>query len=207
MQMDIRFQTLTFLITRSQFSRFASRNQPCLRPSCSRRDSQQPSSQGGGDGDGNKNNKNSDKFSTDWDKAWTRFKKQGKNTIFSGFSPNKYVSWNPRRSDYPLSEEVDPIKRTERSNLMLWTSPKFSLSFFVCFFVSVNRTSDSVAMDVLRGSVKHSKGSKVMLPPKRGQVKVSIASGFVRMVSKVISKAVALGRKTRKARKVIAEEV
>lgn len=73
--------------------------------------------------------------------------------------------------------------------------------------MSVNRTSDSVAMDVLRGSVKHSKGSKVMLPPKRGQVKVRIASSFVRMVSKVISKAVALGRKTRKARKVIAEEV
>ncbi|XP_058215497.1 uncharacterized protein LOC131326660 [Rhododendron vialii] len=129
MQMDIRFQTLTFLIvTRSQFSRSASRNQPCLKPSCSRRDSQQPSSQGGGGGDdGNQNNKNSDKFSTDWDKAWTRFKKQGKNTIFSGFSPNKYVSWNPRRSDYPLSEEVDPIKRTERSNLMLWTSPSFTL--------------------------------------------------------------------------------
>lgn len=47
--------------------------------------------------------------------------------MFSELNPNKYVSWNPRRSDYPLTEEVDPIKRTERSNLMLWTSPKFTL--------------------------------------------------------------------------------
>ncbi|EXB84819.1 hypothetical protein L484_003852 [Morus notabilis] len=71
----------------------------------------------------------SDKYSTDWDKAWSRFRKQGKKkSIFSDFSPNKYVSWNPRRSDYPLSEEVDPIKRTERSNLMFWTSPGFTLA-------------------------------------------------------------------------------
>lgn len=73
--------------------------------------------------------------------------------------------------------------------------------------MSLNRTSGSVAMYVLSRSVKHRKGSKVMLPPKRGQVKVRIARSFVGMVSKVISKAVALGRKTRKARKVIAEEL
>lgn len=63
---------------------------------------------------------------------------------------------------------------------------------------------------MLSGSVKHRKASKVMLPPKRGQVKVRIARSFVEMVSRVISKVVALGRsgrKTRKARKVIAEEV
>ncbi|KAF3442080.1 hypothetical protein FNV43_RR15996 [Rhamnella rubrinervis] len=71
----------------------------------------------------------SDKYSTDWDKAWKSFRKQGKKkSLFSQFSPNKYVSWNPRRSNYPLSEEVDPIKRTERSNLMLWTSPRFTLA-------------------------------------------------------------------------------
>ena len=68
-----------------------------------------------------------DKYSTDWDKAWSNFRKQGKKTLFSQFSPDKYVSWNPRRSDFPLSEEVDPIKRTERSNLKLWTSPSFTL--------------------------------------------------------------------------------
>lgn len=65
--------------------------------------------------------------STDWDKAWSNFRKRGKKRLFSEFSPDKYVSWNPRRSNYPLSEEVDPIKRTERSNLMLWTSPGFTL--------------------------------------------------------------------------------
>ncbi|KAF4400870.1 hypothetical protein G4B88_004413 [Cannabis sativa] len=71
-----------------------------------------------------------DKFSMDWDKAWSSFRKQGgkKKSLFSQFSPNKYVSWNPRRSNYPLSEEVDPIKRAERSNLMLWTSPGFTLA-------------------------------------------------------------------------------
>lgn len=69
-----------------------------------------------------------DKFSTDWDKAWSSFRKKGKKTLFSDFSPDKYVSWNPRRSEFPLSEEVDPIKRTERSNLMLWTSPRFTLA-------------------------------------------------------------------------------
>ncbi|XP_057801385.1 uncharacterized protein LOC131016700 [Salvia miltiorrhiza] len=66
----------------------------------------------------NDDNSNDDKFSRDWDKAWSSFKKKGKKTLFSGFSPDKYVSWNPRRSEYPLSEEVDPIKRSERSNLM-----------------------------------------------------------------------------------------
>ena len=68
-----------------------------------------------------------DTSSTDWDKAWSTFKKKGKKTLFSEFSPNKYVTWNPPRSEYPLSEEVDPIKRAERSNLMLWTSPRFTL--------------------------------------------------------------------------------
>ncbi|GKV05705.1 hypothetical protein SLEP1_g17683 [Rubroshorea leprosula] len=84
---------------------------------CSRRD---PSNQKDGESNG-------DKSTTDWDKAWSNFRKQGKKSFFSRFSPNKYVSWNPRQSNYPLSEEVDPIKRTERSNLRLWTSPEFTL--------------------------------------------------------------------------------
>lgn len=67
-----------------------------------------------------------DKFSTNWDKAWSSYRKKGKKNLFSQFT-DKYVSWNPRRSDYPLSEEVDPIKRTEKSNLMLWTSRTFTL--------------------------------------------------------------------------------
>ncbi|KAG6527813.1 hypothetical protein ZIOFF_009943 [Zingiber officinale] len=87
-------------------------------PRCSKNDSQLS--------DNRKNNKG-ERPSTDWDKAWSRFRKQGKKAMFSEFNPNKYVSWNPRRSHYPLSEEVDPIKRIERSNLKLWTSPKFTL--------------------------------------------------------------------------------
>ncbi|OAY77658.1 hypothetical protein ACMD2_21107 [Ananas comosus] len=89
-----------------------------LRPRCSRDDSRS-----------RKNGKNDDgeRLSTDWDKAWSNFRKKGKKTLFSQFKPDKYVSWNPRRTEYPLSEEIDPIKRTERSNLMLWTSPKFTL--------------------------------------------------------------------------------
>ncbi|XP_052174721.1 uncharacterized protein LOC127789775 [Diospyros lotus] len=120
--MDIRFRFGSFS-TSNQSSWSNRRNQKALRTSCSRTGGpQQPPEENGG------NDKNQgDKFSTDWDKAWSRFKKRGKKTIFSDFSPNKYVSWNPRRSDYPLSEEIDPIKRTERSNLMLWTSPSFTL--------------------------------------------------------------------------------
>ncbi|XP_058098292.1 uncharacterized protein LOC131243161 isoform X1 [Magnolia sinica] len=91
-----------------------------VKPRCSKNSSQPPKN-------GNRNSKG-DRVPTDWDKAWSSFRKQGKKTLFSRFTPDKYVSWNPRRSEYPLSEEVDPIKRTERSNLMLWTSPKFTLA-------------------------------------------------------------------------------
>ncbi|GMH30091.1 hypothetical protein Nepgr_031934 [Nepenthes gracilis] len=98
-----------------------------LRTYCSRKSSQQPQQNGGGDDDSN-SSKRGDKFSMDWDKAWSSFKKQGKKTTASRFSPDKYVSRNPRPSNYPLSEEVDPIKRTERSNLMLWTSQTFTLT-------------------------------------------------------------------------------
>ncbi|CAK8543798.1 unnamed protein product [Lathyrus sativus] len=101
--------------------RFTSRNQTFssyfpFKVVCSKRDE----SQRNGDNKG-------DKSSTDWDKAWSKFKKQGKKTLFSNFSADKYVSWNPKRSDFPLSEEVDPIKRTERSNLKFWNSPTFTL--------------------------------------------------------------------------------
>ncbi|XWS59731.1 hypothetical protein CRYUN_Cryun08bG0147100 [Craigia yunnanensis] len=95
-------------------------SKPCssLKTFCSKKDSQQPQQNGDNRGD---------KFSADWDKAWSNFRKQSKKSFLSGFSPDKYVTWNPRQSNYPLSEEVDPIKRTERSNLMLWTSPGFTL--------------------------------------------------------------------------------
>ena len=65
---------------------------------------------------------------TDWDKAWAKFKRSSKKSLFSSkFNVDKYVTWNPRRSEYPLSEEVDPIRKTERSNLNVWTSPQFTL--------------------------------------------------------------------------------
>ncbi|CAI9098094.1 OLC1v1034678C1 [Oldenlandia corymbosa var. corymbosa] len=94
-------------------------------PRCSKKDS--PNQNGDGNTNNNDDKNGGDKFSTDWDKAWSNFKKQGKKTLFPKFSADKYVSWNPRRSDYPLSEEVDPIKRTERSNLRFWNSPTFTL--------------------------------------------------------------------------------
>ncbi|KAI7996255.1 hypothetical protein LOK49_LG10G01837 [Camellia lanceoleosa] len=118
--MDIRFRFGSFLASHNLRSTSSRIQKPLIKPCCSsRRDSQQ------NDDD---NNNRGDKFSTDWDKAWSSYRKQGKKTIFSEFSPNKYVTWNPTRSNYPLSEEVDPIKRTERSNLMLWTSPSFTLA-------------------------------------------------------------------------------
>ncbi|KAK8953218.1 Auxin response factor 6 [Platanthera guangdongensis] len=69
----------------------------------------------------------SDRQSVDWDKAWSSFRKRGKNSLFSRLKLDKYVRWNPWRSEYPMSEETDPIKRAERSNLELWTSPGFTL--------------------------------------------------------------------------------
>ncbi|KAG8648476.1 uncharacterized protein LOC110620329 [Manihot esculenta] len=121
MQMDMQAH-LSYSFSSSRVGKFSPpsfSNYYPLRPFCSRDQKSRDPNPDGGD--------NGDKFSTDWDKAWSNFRKQGKKTLFSQFSPNKYVSWNPRRSDYPLSEEVDPIKRTERSNLMLWTSPRFTL--------------------------------------------------------------------------------
>ncbi|KAL8149856.1 hypothetical protein AgCh_006757 [Apium graveolens] len=117
--MDIQLRFRTEMVSHS-----LSWNWTCQKPHASpcRSSQQSPPPQ-----NGDNNNNKGDKSSTDWDKAWSSFKKQGKKSIFSQFSPNKYVTWNPRRSNYPLSEEVDPIKRTERSNLMLWTSPKFTL--------------------------------------------------------------------------------
>ncbi|XP_027174885.1 uncharacterized protein LOC113774572 [Coffea eugenioides] len=121
--MDIR---LAFGSISSYTLRPDSRNRNAFSfiPYCSRKDSKrQPQQNGNNDGD---DRNGGDKFSTDWDKAWSSYRKRGKKTLFSQFS-DKYVSWNPRRSDYPLSEEVDPIKRTEKSNLKLWTSQSFTL--------------------------------------------------------------------------------
>ncbi|KAF6134872.1 hypothetical protein GIB67_002273 [Kingdonia uniflora] len=114
--MDLLFGRVT---TNNLCSRTrASSSSPLKSPTCSNNNN-----------NNEENNINKgDKSSTDWDKAWLSFRKRGKKSLFSQFNPNKYVSWNPRRSNYPLSEEVDPIKRAEKSNLMLWTSPKFTIA-------------------------------------------------------------------------------
>lgn len=126
MDIQARFGSVTsrrFSVKEKDF--ISSYPQSAVRILCSKRDS----SSGGGESPENGESKG-DKLSTDWDNAWKVFKKQGKKKkkpFFKQFSPNKYVTWNPRQTNYPLSEEVDPIKRTERSNLRLWTSPEFTL--------------------------------------------------------------------------------
>ncbi|KAH7553472.1 hypothetical protein JRO89_XS12G0016000 [Xanthoceras sorbifolium] len=146
MQMDIQARIGSITSHTHRFLSRLHRLQSCssysyspIKPCCSRGDSQEPQQNGGKNNEIDQDSEDHnhsflmkewlhrDKFSTDWDKAWSNFKKQGKKSLFSQFSPNKYVSWNPRRSNYPLSEEVDPIKRAEKSNLMLWTSPSFTL--------------------------------------------------------------------------------
>ncbi|RAL45214.1 unnamed protein product [Cuscuta campestris] len=101
-------------------------HQTALKPLCSRRHSQR---------NGDNTNDDDDKLSIDWDKAWSSFKKNGKKTFFSQFSPDRYVTWNPTRSNYPPSEEVDPIKRSEKLNLNLWTSPQFTIAVTILILV------------------------------------------------------------------------
>lgn len=82
-----------------------------------------------------KNNKNEgEKGSVDWDKAWESFPKpkiQSKNpfkSLLSMFNINmeQYVNRRPTHSRFPLSEEVDPTRKTERRALDAWTDPKFT---------------------------------------------------------------------------------
>ena len=60
-------------------------------------------------------------------------------------------------------------------------------------------------MAELNGSLKPHKAHKVKLPPKRGQVKIQILRSLKKTVSMAISKAVALVRKKKKGRTVVAE--
>ncbi|XP_057846481.1 uncharacterized protein LOC131056149 [Cryptomeria japonica] len=77
------------------------------------------------------NTNKGENLSTDWDKAWSNFRKQKKKKkLFSNFDIEKYVTRNPRPSDYPLSEEIDPLRKTERSVLDAWTNPKFTVVGF-----------------------------------------------------------------------------
>ncbi|CAI5462837.1 unnamed protein product [Closterium sp. Yama58-4] len=42
----------------------------------------------------------------------------------------QYVSRQPQRADYPLSEEVDPLKVTEKRVLRVWTDQRFTYAGF-----------------------------------------------------------------------------
>ncbi|CAI5513390.1 unnamed protein product [Closterium sp. Naga37s-1] len=42
----------------------------------------------------------------------------------------QYVSREPQRMDYPLSEEVDPLKVTEKRVLRVWTDQRFTFAGF-----------------------------------------------------------------------------
>jgi hypothetical protein len=72
----------------------------------------------------------------DWDKAWSNFpKSKMKESSFSlksflKLDMDQYVSRKPNHSKYPLSEEVDPLRRTERGTLNAWTDPKFTVAGF-----------------------------------------------------------------------------
>ena len=54
------------------------------------------------------------------------------NEQYFSLTPNQptilsVMAYKPNEPKRTGREEVDPIKRTERSNLMLWTSPQFTL--------------------------------------------------------------------------------
>ncbi|KAI3472727.1 hypothetical protein Pfo_029370 [Paulownia fortunei] len=50
-----------------------------------------------------------------------------KKTLFSEFLPDKYVSWNPTRSEFPLSEEVDLQRKNREVNSHVMDQSEVSL--------------------------------------------------------------------------------
>jgi hypothetical protein len=73
----------------------------------------------------------------DWDKAWASYRqsKKKKKPFLSMFDAEQYVSRSPRNgTGYPSSEEIDPVKRTERSTLDFWTDPRFTMAGFGIIF-------------------------------------------------------------------------
>lgn len=82
-----------------------------------------------GSDNGSDQNKD-EKQAVDWDKAWSSYRKKKKQPFLSMFDMEKYVTRRPQRSNYPLSEEIDPLKRTERSTLGFWTDSKFTMAGF-----------------------------------------------------------------------------
>ncbi|KAG0615955.1 hypothetical protein M758_5G079300 [Ceratodon purpureus] len=82
---------------------------------------------------GDKNKNEGEKGSVDWDKAWESFPKPKKQNPFNLFSlfnldMEQYVNRRPTHSNFPLSEETDPMRKTERQALNAWTDSKFTLA-------------------------------------------------------------------------------
>jgi hypothetical protein len=68
----------------------------------------------------------------DWDKAWSTFSKpQKRKSLFKLPDMEQYVSRRPTHSKYPESEEIDPMKKTERGLLGAWTSEKFTYAMAI----------------------------------------------------------------------------
>ncbi|KAI5075575.1 hypothetical protein GOP47_0009651 [Adiantum capillus-veneris] len=82
------------------------------------------------DSDNGSNQSKEDKQKVDWDKAWSSYQERKKKPFWSIFDMEKYVTRGPQPSNYPLSEEVDPLKRTERATLRFWTDSKFTMAGF-----------------------------------------------------------------------------
>lgn len=74
------------------------------------------------------------KGSVDWDKAWESFPKPKKQNPWTNLLKSlnidmeQYVNRRPTHSNFPLSEETDPMRKTERKALDAWTDPKFTLA-------------------------------------------------------------------------------
>lgn len=45
-----------------------------------------------------------------------------------------YVSRSPQMSDFPMMEEVDSFRRTEKSVLNLWSGQNFTVAGFIILF-------------------------------------------------------------------------
>ena len=74
-----------------------------------------------------------EKGPVDWDKAWESFPKPKKRNLFNLLSlfnldMEQYVNRRPTHSNFPLSEETDPMRKTERQALNAWTDSKFTLA-------------------------------------------------------------------------------
>ena len=61
---------------------------------------------------------------------------RGNNWLASARSNmDKYVTRSPARIDFPLAEEIDPVRKTERVVLKAWTEERFTAIGFAIVMV------------------------------------------------------------------------